>query len=270
VRTFARQVLEAKIIGPGGMTISIASEWLATDLNGQETKEDCEINAFKRLAEKIKTHFPKLSICILADGLYPSEPFLHICEENNWKYCVVLKDQKLSTVWEQVETILAATEASGEVVNMLLTDNGTIEWIHEIGYRGHKMNWLVNVEGYGSEQRKFAYLTNLRVTHSTAQKLVSVGRSRWLIEDSFNTQKNRGYNLSHKYSRASFTATRNYYVLMQIADMINQLVSYSQHCARLLDHAKETLQHLWGLIVSALTFAEDIAQPATRTQYRFR
>lgn len=139
VVTFTRQVLEAKIIVPDGMTISIASEWLATDQNDNGSKEDCELNAFKRLAERLKACFPKLALCILADGLYPSESFFAICRENSWRFCVVLKHKKLSTVWDQVEGALSAAEVTGDVVNMLLGDNETIEWVTDVNYRGTEM-----------------------------------------------------------------------------------------------------------------------------------
>jgi len=59
---------------------------------------------------------------------------------------------------------------------------------------------------------------------------------------------------------------------MQIAHIINQLVEYSQHLDRLIDHSKETLQNLWDLMKAALGFADDQASfvvDGGRTQYRF-
>jgi len=272
VVTYSRHVLEAKIIVPGGMTISIASEWIATDQNDNGTKEDCELNAFKRLAEKIKNYFPKLALCILADSLYPSESFFTICQQKNWRFCVVLKDKKMSTVWAQVDVALNAAEAAGDVIDMLLGGDTVIEWVNGINYREIKVAWIECLEESGDQQRRFVFLTDLCVNSETVRQLVTSGRSRWRLEDAFNTQKNRGYTLAHKYSRVSFLATKNYYVLMQIAHLINQLLEYSQHLARILDHSKETLQHLWGLISAALTFVgeeELLTADDQRTQYRF-
>ena len=272
VVSFSRQVLEAKIIIPGGMTISIASEWIATDKNDTGSKEDCEINAFKRLSAKIKEYFPKLPICILADSLYPSEPFFKICEANNWRFCVVLKDKKLITVWDQVETALNEANRTGNVENMSLDKDITIEWVNGITYKKRVISWIACFESLDKNTKTFAFVTNLEITGDLALQLVKSGRSRWRIEDAFNTQKNRGYTLAHKYSRASFLATKNYYVLMQIAHTINQLLEYSQHVKLLKDHSKETVLHLWKLIVAALTFVDDETQFATsesRTQYRF-
>ena len=46
-------------------------------------KQECEQKAFKRLAERLKSFFPRLRICIHADGLYPNAPFFEICQAND-------------------------------------------------------------------------------------------------------------------------------------------------------------------------------------------
>jgi len=52
---------------------------------------------------------------------------------------------------------------------------------------------------------------------------------RWKIEnEGFNNQKNSGYNVEHKFSRTNANAIKNYYQLLQIADLINQLASQMQ------------------------------------------
>ena len=271
--TYTRQALEAKIIVPGGFAISIATEWIATDKKDTGSKEDCEANAFKRLAVKLKEYFPKLPILLLGDGLYPNLPFFEICEANNWSFCVVLKDKKLGTVWDWVDAALIAAEAEGRVDDMILLDDGEIEWVNDVPYRHKKLSFIeCRVTDMGGKKHRFVYVSDLKITHDNATQIVAAGRSRWRLEDAFNTQKNRGYGLEHKFSRASFLATKNYYVLAQIAHMICQLVEYSQHLARLVDHSKETLLHLWELIASALTWIDNDATWETaecRTQYRF-
>lgn len=62
---------------PHGVTINELIE----RLNPEELKQDCEIKAFKRLAEKIKARYPKLPIIVMADSLYASETFMDICIE---------------------------------------------------------------------------------------------------------------------------------------------------------------------------------------------
>ena len=50
------------------------------------------------------------------------------------------------------------------------------------------------------------------------------GRCRWKIEnEGFNIQKNGGFNLEHAYSLGE-RQIRNFYILLQIAHMILQLI----------------------------------------------
>ena len=62
------------------------------ELSEEEIKQDCESKAFKRLAEKLKMKFPRLPICIVADGLYVSDPVIQICKDNHWDYIIRYKD----------------------------------------------------------------------------------------------------------------------------------------------------------------------------------
>jgi hypothetical protein len=78
---------------------------------------------------------------------------------------------------------------------------------------------------------------------------------RWKIEnEGFNTQKNGGYNLGHKYSRKSFTAYQNYYQCLQIAHAINQLVEKSENIADLFKTGNLTVKHTWKQLIGWLTF----------------
>ena len=41
------------------------------DIHNPETdKEDCELQSFARLSQRLKKEFPKLPICLVADALY--------------------------------------------------------------------------------------------------------------------------------------------------------------------------------------------------------
>ena len=80
---YHRSVLEAKIYFGNGLVCSMATEFIENSaeynekkLSEEEVKQDCEQKAFVRLAEKIKKRFPRLPICIVADGLYVSEKVL--------------------------------------------------------------------------------------------------------------------------------------------------------------------------------------------------
>ena len=57
------------------MVIPLLSEFLEYEHGDMENnKQDCEQRAFKRLAERLKTYFPRLPLLLLLDGLYANGP----------------------------------------------------------------------------------------------------------------------------------------------------------------------------------------------------
>ena len=73
----------------------------------------------------------------------------------------------------------------------------------------------------------------------------------------FNSKKNLRYALEHKFSRKSFNAMQNYYLLMQIAHMINQLVERSNQVVDILkEHSKQTMVDLWKKMIAYLIIYE--------------
>jgi predicted nucleic acid-binding Zn-ribbon protein len=272
--TYLRIILEAKIITSTGFAISIASEWIQNPTDEEFDKQDCELKAFKRLSEKIKKFFPRLGICIVADGLYPSETFMQTCKEYGWSYIAVFKDGKIPSLWDQADQALIDSERKGSV-NMVFNDSEdgsvsqTIEWIDDLHYRNHSCSLIEAIET-ADNVRRFVYLTNLPTNQTIVVKIALAGRKRWNIEDAFNSQKNRGFSLEHKFSRVSFRAVQNYYTCLQIAYLIDQLMTLSQHFKKLLDHAAATVSYMWVLLSSALIFLDEIItwpQRLNRTKF---
>lgn len=102
-------------------------------------------------------------------------------------------------------------------------------WVTDIDYEGHKLNVLELDETKPGKKKKltttkFVWLTNFVPDKRNHVSLAEGGRMRWKMEnEGYNTQKNGGYNLEHAYSRDE-TAMKNYYFLLQIAHIINQLM----------------------------------------------
>src|SRR5665811_1971093 len=88
---------------------------------------------------------------------------------------------------------------------------------------------VVNIKDKTTKIQRFTYITNVTQNQQNIVQTADSGRLRWKIEnEGFNSQKNLGYELEHKFSRVSFIAMQNYYQLLQIAHIINQLaVSYT-------------------------------------------
>jgi len=220
------EVLEAKLVFANGFSISVATEWLCNQ-NGKFDKQDCELAAFKRLAAKVKAMFPRLAIMVTADSLYCNGPAIGLVEKCGWKYIFTFKDSCLKSLWEKVG------QAQPQTCERVLgkdTDGG---WLTEktsytkgLEYQGHALN-VVEYEKHkqntGTVER-YAHLTNINVEPREAIQITRQGRMRWNIENQgFNTQKNQGFGLQHKYARKGFNAMQNYYFTIQIAHLVSQL-----------------------------------------------
>lgn len=282
--TWFHHVLEAKLVTSNGMAISVGTEWIA---NGEDQfdKQDCEQKAFKRLAVKLKKIFPRLPICITADGLYPNQHFFTICQDNGWDFIVTLKDGCLPALQEEIKLLLPITNASLQhsTTEKNVTTTQTYRWINELQHKNIILHWIeckeeiqttLNTSNQKIETTYFVHVTNLPITRETACLISEGGRLRWRIEnEGFNTQKNGGYNIEHKYSRASFEALKNYYQCLQIAHIISQLVEKSIAIAALLKD-KTGIAYMWQKIVVAffswidLNEAELLEIKAQRWQIR--
>ena len=256
---YFHNVLEAKLVLPNGFSISLATEWIEN--NGDDyIKQDCELKAFKRLSLKLKKSFPRLSICIVGDGLYPNNTVFNICKENKWEYIITLKDGNLPSVWEEVNLLLKITKDNKLTTNSIKPSKektATSRWINQIDYKTHKLNWIMTeetvTERKGIKRQKFVYVSSFKITEKNVGQISQAGRIRSNIENSFNRQKNHGYNLGHLFSEVSLTALKNYYQSMQIADMINQLLVLGQNLKSYLKK-KITIKHIWTELLAFLKY----------------
>lgn len=90
-KQYYHKVLEAKIVLSEYIILSIETEFIE---NERVSKQDCEINAAKRLLKRIKKEYPRLPICIEGDALYATEPFMKLCREYNWYYLLTQKESR--------------------------------------------------------------------------------------------------------------------------------------------------------------------------------
>jgi hypothetical protein len=262
VVTYFHYVLEAKIVTSTGLSISLASEFIENTPGRDYEKQDCEQKAFGRLAAKIKKHFPRLPICILGDGLYPNNTVFDICAKNDWLFIITLKDGNLRTFQTEVD-LLKATAGKRSAYRAGRTFQTTLAYafLNDIEYSGRYFSWVecaetqVDTVSKTTSNQRFVYITNVPQSQQDVIETADSGRLRWKIEnEGFNSQKNLGYGLEHKFSRTSYIAMQNYYQLLQIAHMINQLVERSKQVVDILrEHSKQTIVDLWKKLIAYLT-----------------
>lgn len=212
IRTeYYHNVLEAKLI-IGEMVFSIGTEFIENE-DENVTKQDCEINAFKRLAPILKKAYSRLPICILADSLYAAESVFKICDSYNWKFLIRFKEGSIKSIAEEFKQL---KEFDGS------RDKNCV-WVRDIAYNERTVNLIEMEIEEETTKKSFVFLTNIPITIKNAEKIASAGRSRWKIENQgFNNQKTKTYIIEHANS-LNYNAMKIHYLLTQIADIIRQL-----------------------------------------------
>jgi len=141
-------ILEAQLITANGFAFSIMTEFIE-NTDPLATKQDCELKAFYRLAERLKKRFPRLPICLLLDGLFAGGPTFQLCEDYNWRYMIVLQDDDLPNVHRSYDVVLPFVPENHK--RLLLGIQREIvqdyRWVTHIEYidsekRSHRLNLL--------------------------------------------------------------------------------------------------------------------------------
>jgi len=227
---YYHNVLEAKIILSDNIVISLGTEFIENE-NEDTPKQDCEINASKRLLKRIKEEFPKLNICILGDSLYAVESIIDICKDSGWNYLLRCKEGRQKNLVLDYRYVLESGEY-GEKKNILGEEKGTAKYVNHVEEITGK-DFTANIFEYEYEQIdkksnkktivKFQWITDIELTNRNIEEMVKCGRKRWKIENKgFNTQKNILYKIEHLNSKNP-NAMKNHYLLTQITDILMQL-----------------------------------------------
>ena len=219
---YYHKVLEAKLVLADNIVVSLDSEFIENE-DENVTKQDCELNAAKRLLKRLKDAFPRLKICIQGDALYAAESIMKICTENGWTYLMTQKDTRQRLVGEAYSALTTLDKCK---VQNIGAEKGTGYFYNHVEKLVDKKQ-VMNVIEYTFEKDgkniSMMWITNIKVTRTKLEKLIAAGRGRWKIEnEGFNTQKNILYDIQHLNSR-NYTAMKNHYLLTQIADIIMQL-----------------------------------------------
>jgi len=240
-----RYVLQLSVVGPQGTLFPLMHEEM--DVRDPHTeKEDCELKAFGRLSQRLKKAFPKLLLCLVADSLYCCQAIVATCQRYGWKYILTLKEGRQPTTWDETIRLLPLHRANrlrcrlGQDGRAGLQD---FRWVENVMLGEHHTNVILQGEITGDPSATlYAYITNL--SNLTPQRVAAVvnqgGRERHLIEDTFNTQKNNGIGLEHVFC-AKTTASKNYYTMMQVAQILWLLV-YRGCLQRLYDWARRATE----------------------------
>jgi hypothetical protein len=273
-------VLSAVLVLENGMVIPLCTEFLE-NIGEAFDKQDCETKAWHRMAPKLHRLVGNGATLVM-DGLYASGPIIMQCREYGWDYVITLKDGSMPSFSEEAHAIMGcdpsnslAAEADGR--------RQEISWANGVEHTISKNNTRINlnvirmvetwterhpVTGKESEPKTVTYqwITSFPLDKTNAQQVCRLGRGRWLIENSFKTEKHSGYGFEHFFSY-DWDVNKAYHYFMNFGHFINVMLMSSEDLSDLvsalgiggfLDKMRLVFS---GFVLDADSIRDAVAQP---------
>jgi hypothetical protein len=227
-------------------------------------KQDTECKSFKRYLNTSYDKISYLNPIFLLDAIYGNQPMIiSIKEHNNCNYIITCKPGSQANVFDFV---------NGATLDTLtcIHQDGYKKFIHEyrwmtnVPLNGQKNSILVNYielketeiltkdqikrandklskrsknKSYTPKVSFFTYITDLIPTENNIKLLIKSGRTRWCIENGFNSLKKRGYNFEHNFGHGKNNLSYVLITLMLLAFLFNTV---SLSCCKLHKAARDT------------------------------
>jgi hypothetical protein len=221
--------------------------------DGQQ-KQDCELNAAKRLVERFRKEHPQMQIIVGGDDLYSHDPFVELLATNRLHYVLVAKPESHKELFEWVEELeqIGGSERGGWHVGPA-SKRRYFQYriVRQVPLSSARKVYVTFVEVWERDkQGKMTYhnswITDLDLNAENVSVIVPIGRSRWKIEnEQFNVQKNHGYELEHNYGHGKKTLAMVFYLLNLLAFVAHVILENGdrlyQQC-----RAGETRRELWN------------------------
>jgi len=161
---YSHQILQPAIMHPDMRQVIPLCPEEVRNSDGKE-KQDCEINAGKRVLAKIRKSHPKLPLIVVGDGLYSKQPTIKTIRDLHMDYILVAKPDDHKKLMEWVGEMRALKEVKSLTVKEK-TRTHIYEWVSDIPLNDNKQTVMVNYfECWIEEKGKTAYhnswITNL-------------------------------------------------------------------------------------------------------------
>jgi hypothetical protein len=217
-------------------------------------KQDCELNAAKRLVKRLRGEHRQMDIIITGDDLYSHEPMVELLANQRCHYVLVAKPESHKEMFEWVEEIERMGESlrgqwqQGPACKRRWFDYRLIREVPLSASRRVRVS-LVEVwerDAKGKLLYHNSWITDLEVDGGNIIEIVRIGRSRWKIEnEQFNVQKNQGYELEHNYGHGKVNLSQVFYLLNLLAYVTHIILEMGD---RLYQRSRQqsSLRELWG------------------------
>lgn len=246
---YHHQVLAAAIVHPDNRQVIPLAPEPIHQIDGQ-SKQDCEINAGKRMVGKIREDHSKLNFVILGDSLYSKQPFIDVLLKNNMSFILGAKPDDHKVLFEWVSELKAMNETQRLEIRDFEGRQHIYEWVNDVPLNGRQDSRNVNFFEYTliNEKNKQVFfgtwVTDIAISEHNITELVKAGRCRWKIEnENFNTLKNQGYHAEHNFGHGKKNAGYNFFLFTLLAFFVHQILELTdplfQACRQKFSSRKE-------------------------------
>lgn len=253
------QMLCASIVNPGSSAaFPLILPEMITKADGA-TKNDCEMNAFKRLLPALRREHPHMKIAVLLDGLYGKAPQIRLLRKYGMGFLIGVKKSDHKALFGQIEVDGESWETTDKdgVVHRFRWRNGAelnnshrdllvnamtyteITPAHEVRKGGGKTRTV------DTKFQRFAWVTDFDINPDTLMPLMRAGRARWRIENNiFNTMKNQEFDLGHNFGHGDQHLSSVLACMMMLAYLIDQV---QERCCAVFQAARQRCRSRVGL-----------------------
>jgi len=256
--TYSHQAVQAAIVHPDcKQVLPIMPEEVRNE-DGSD-KQDCEVNAAKRLIKKLRGQHRQLDLIVIADSIFSKQPFIETLKQHRISYILVAKPGDHIFLMDWIDKI--------SLKNDCYTDEKghthRYEWINNVSLNSRKDSLCVNYLHYyldapqkdGSIKTTYqcSWVTDMTIGLHNIKTLVKAGRCRWKIENEcFNTLKNQGYHIEHNYGHGQKNLCFNFYLLTLLSFFFHQVLELTDKAFRDARAKLGTLRELWETLRQAI------------------
>ena len=257
---YHHQILQAAIVHPDMKQVLPLAPEAIQNKDGYK-KQDCEINAGKRIISKIRKAHPKLKIIITGDGLYSKQPFIDELKKANMSYILVAKPTDHKILFEWVDELTGLGDASEFELKDTKGKQYVYQWMNKVPLNGTPDADEVNffqfkiIDKAGKVTFKNSWVTDIAVDKNNIKDLVKGGRARWKIEnETFNTLKNQGYHLEHNFGHGKKNLSMVFFMLNLLAFYTHQILELTDPVYQLCRQDFSSRKEFWNQIRCTFRF----------------
>lgn len=247
--TYSHSMLGAVLVHPDKKEIFPMGCEAIQKQDGQ-SKNDCELNASKRLQNRLVRDYQDLPLVVVEDALYANESHIEQLQTNTWDFIINVKPTSHKSLFEHFE----ACRERGQVRTHTIEEEKVqhhFYWMNIVPLNGQgnvRVNFLYYEEHRPNRKPlRFSWVTFLRLRKSNVyEEIMRGGRARWKIEnETFNTLKNQGYHFDHNYGHGYKHLCNVLALIMLLAFLIDQLIQATNDIFQAIWTEVKTKARIW-------------------------